>query len=139
MTQNPTTPKRETSVIIDPVAMNIVNKIALGTKSAGTIACSGGLLLQGEHRGELTVKDGPLVIYEGAVLFGSVEVHDDIYVFGQVGEPGDKLTELTSFGTVHLTSKAVVHGALRCVKLATYNGSQIHGSLETIQPPKDKA
>lgn len=131
--------KREKSMIIDPVAMNIVNRIAPGSRSMGSLNFSGGLLLQGEHRGELLVDGGPLVIYEGAGLYGNAVVKGDVYVFSQIGEPQDTTNQLTVMGTLHLASKAVVYGTLRCVNLATYDGAKIHGVVETIPAIEEPA
>ena len=124
--------RSEATVVIDPSRMNIVNKIAVGTNSAGKIECSGGLLLQGSHRGELVVRDGPLVLWQGSKLAGQTVVHGDAYVFGTLGEVGDQQTCITVMGTLYLTSNAVAHGNMRYRKLATYDGAQIHGRLETI-------
>lgn len=124
--------RNEASVVIDPARMNIVNKLAAGSKSAGSIDFAGGLMLQGEHRGELVVRDGPLVLWQGSRLAGHAIVYGDTYVFGTLGEPGDQKTSITVMGTLFLTASAVVHGKMRYRKLATYDGAQIHGALETI-------
>lgn len=124
--------RSEASVVIDPARMNIVNKIAAGSKSAGSIDFAGGLMLQGEHRGELVVRDGPLVLWQGSKLAGHTIVYGDTYVFGTLGEPGDQKSSITVMGTLFLTASAVVYGKMRYRKLATYDGAQIHGVLETI-------
>lgn len=122
----------ESSVIIDPVAMNIVNKIAPGTKSSGTIDCAGGMLIQGSHHGKLRVSNGPLVLWEGSRLTGHSIVHGDAYIFGTLGEPGESVTQITVTGTLYLTSLAVAYGKMRYGKLSTYDGARIKGTLETI-------
>ena len=122
----------EASVVIDPARMNIVNKIAVGSKSAGCIGFAGGLMLQGEHSGELVVRDGPLVLWQGSKLAGHTIVYGDTYVFGTLGDPGDQMSSITVMGTLFLTASAVVYGKMRYRKLATYDGAQIHGLLETI-------
>lgn len=120
------------SVVIDPARMNIVNKIAAGSKSSGSIEFAGGLLLQGEHRGELAVRDGPLVLLQGSKLAGHTIVTGDTYVFGTLGDPCDQESSITVMGTLFLTGSAVVYGKMRYCRLATYDGAQIHGMLETI-------
>lgn len=126
----------EASVVIDPARMNIVNKIAAGSKSAGSIDFAGGLMLQGEHRGELVVRDGPLVLWQGSKLAGHTIVYGDTYVFGTLGDPGDQKSSITVMGTLFLTASAVVYGKMRYRKLSTYDGAQIHGVLETITEPQ---
>lgn len=126
----------EASVVIDPARMNIVNKIAAGSKSAGSIDFAGGLMLQGEHRGELVVRDGPLVLWQGSKIAGHTIVYGDTYVFGTLGDPGDQKSSITVMGTLFLTASAVVYGMMRYRKLSTYDGAQIHGVLETITEPQ---
>jgi cytoskeletal protein CcmA (bactofilin family) len=129
-----TEPKKrnESSVVIDPARMNIVNKLAAGSQSSGSIDFAGGLLLQGVHRGEIVVRDGPLVLWPGSKLEGRTTVYGDAYVFGTLGEPGDQTTSITVMGTLFLTASAVVYGKMQYCKLSTYDGAQIHGALETI-------
>lgn len=122
----------EATLVIDPVRMNIVNKIAAGSKSCGTVECLGGLLLQGEHQGGLVVNEGPLVLWEGSRLTGTIHVGGDAYVFGTLGSESDSQTTITVMGTLYLTAKAVVYGRMRYKKLSTYDGALIHGSLETL-------
>lgn len=130
-------PRNEATVVIDPAKMNIVNKVAAGTKSSGAIECSGGLLLQGEHRGELVVRGGPILLWQGSKLTGSALIYGDAYVFGALGEPGDQHTCITVLGTLYLTSSAVAHGKMRYRRLSTYDGAKIHGLLETITEDSD--
>jgi cytoskeletal protein CcmA (bactofilin family) len=128
----------EATFVIDPVRMNIVNKIAAGTKSSGALDCSGGMVLQGFHRGELIVRDGPLVLWEGSKLIGRTIVYGDAYVFGSLGDASEQQGSITVMGTLFLTAKAVVFGRMRYRKLSTYDGAQIHGTLETLTDDPEK-
>lgn len=127
--------QRASAVIIDPVQMNITNRLAHGCKTVGPMALEGGLLLQGEHSGDLTVANGPLVIYENAsVTGGFIDVTGDVYVFGRIGSAAAaQPTVLRCTGVLHLTSKAVVFGTLQCAKPALYDGAQMMGVIETQQ------
>lgn len=130
--------KRQTSLVIDPVAMNITNKIAADTLSGGTLTCKSGLLLEGEHRGELVVH-GTLVCTAGSRLVGKSIVHGDVYVFGQLGDgQGDK-SQLTVHGTLHLTKDAVAYGDMECARFATYDGAKIQGGFTTLVSPEPQA
>lgn len=123
--------KRETSVVIDPVAMNITNKVAADTKSAGKLECRSGMLLEGEHNGDLVVH-GTLVVAQGARLSGTSTVYGDVYVFGNLGETGAAHCILTVHGTLHLTKTAVAYGKMQCLRVATYDGAKVHGVFKTL-------
>lgn len=127
-----TTPKRPTSVVIDPVAMNIANKIAAGAVASGDYTTGGGILIEGTFSGNLKVTDGPLVLMEGGRLRGCIEVQGDAYIFGVIGAESDDQTTVTVRGELHLTSKCVVHGQIRFAKLAMYQGAQVHGIMDSL-------
>ena len=129
---------QEKEITINPALMNIVNRIASGSKSVGAIEFDGGLLLQGEQHGKLTVKNGPLVVFDGAHVTGEIIVDGDIYVFGKVGDEGAvaSLTQMTSTKTLNMASNSVAYGKLRFASLALYQGAKIHGSMDTIDANK---
>lgn len=129
--------KRTKRVVIDPARMNIINRLAAGSRSNGPLELNGGLLLQGEHQGSLTVREGPLVIFAGAsVANGVVDVDGDVYVFGCIGTANDAAapTLLRCSGMLYLTSKAVAYGTMQCAKAAIYQGAQVRGVVETTPP-----
>lgn len=120
------------SVVIDPIKMNIKNRVAPGGVSTGTLAFAGGLLMEGDHTGDVIVKNGPLCIMPGASMTGSITVHGDVYLFGRLGATGDS-SELTVHGVLHLASKCEANGRIRYRKLAPYEGSKLNAQLETIR------
>jgi cytoskeletal protein CcmA (bactofilin family) len=123
---------RNTNVIIDPVAMNIVNRIAKGSHSRGAVHSVGGILIEGTFEGDLIVHDGPLVLMEGAELIGSITAHADAYVFGQVGRAtGD--TELTVLGEGHFAATARSVASIKCAIPHIYHGAKLEGMLDTVQ------
>lgn len=124
--------KRPTSVVIDPIAMNISNKIAAGASSKGEYTTGGGILIEGIFSGNLTVTDGPLVLLEGAQLSGCIDVAGDAYIFGVIGSASDVETIITVRGELHLTSKCEVHGRVHFTKLAMYEGANVHGVMESM-------
>ena len=63
---------------IDPVRMNLVNRIASGSIAQGNLAFAGGLLLQGQWVGNGMVK-GSLVVWHDALLTGHFKIEDDLY------------------------------------------------------------
>lgn len=125
---------KKQSIIIDPVQMNITNRISEGSRSAGKIEFNGGLLIQGQHNGELTVNNGPLVVMATGQVGGAIVANGDAYVFGRLGggETTGVETVITVNGTLHLTSSCIVHGKIRYAKLAMYEGAQIRGSIESL-------
>lgn len=131
----------ESQITIDPLKMNITSRICQGSKSVGTLEFDGGLLLQGEHHGKLTVKNGPLVIFEGGLATGEIHVEGDIYVFGKIGGEGavESTTQTTATGTLYLAGKSVSYGQLRCAHVGHFKGAEIHGALDTTVHVKAEA
>ena len=126
-------PKKPSSFVLDPIALGITNKLSKTTKNNGTLETSGGLLLEGEHRGALIVRGGPLYVEQGAKLVGNVIVHGDVYMLGQFGEDSEKVSKINVIGTLHLASTAVVYGTISYKQIAMYDGAQMHGRIETMQ------
>lgn len=121
------------SVVIDPIKMNIKNRVAPGGVSKGSLAFAGGLLMEGDHTGDVIVRNGPLCIMPGASMTGSITVHGDVYLFGRLGAAGDLSSELTVHGVLHLASRCEANGRIRYRKLAPYDGSKLNVQLETIR------
>lgn len=126
---------RNVTVTLDPVSMNVVNRIARGSRMSGPAEMSGGLLLQGQFRGDLVVRDGPLWIHEGAEISGgTVDVEGDVYVLGRVGRPDDSVqTVLRCSGVLHVSEIGTVFATMQCPRPIFYEGAQIKGSFETLQ------
>jgi cytoskeletal protein CcmA (bactofilin family) len=123
--------KRPTSVVIDPIAMGITNKVAQGSCFNGTNSVNGGLLVEGEIDGRMIV-NGNLVLMAGGHLRGDIEVNGDAYIFGQVGSSGDNNTVLTVRGELHLTSRCYAYGTHRYGKLAMYDGASVDCVLQSL-------
>lgn len=128
--------KPPTSVVIDPLAMNIVNRIAPGTQQLGQMITKGGILIEGNFNGQMLVKEGPLVLMKGARLSGEIDVRGDAYIFGDVGSDDPSGTRLSVLGELHLTSSCVAKGVLRYGKLAPYEGAVVEGIVESIERPQ---
>ena len=45
------------SIVIDPVAMKIVNRVAAGSRQTGVLHCEGGLMVEGTIEGEVHVSE----------------------------------------------------------------------------------
>jgi hypothetical protein len=131
---------REDILRIDPLAMNLVNRLAPGTIARGPQAFAGGLLLQGEWSGSGIVR-GNLVVWHEAVMAGHFRVEGDLYVFGQLGGDGFGVAEthIECDGTTFMASNAKCFANVLTVGLRLYDGADISGSIKTMkgQKPKD--
>ena len=130
--------KPKDTLVIDPVRMNIVNRIAHGSAIQGQIQYGGGLLLQGELGGQGEI-GGRLVVWQGARLQGEFRVLGDLYVFGQIGASADAVDEHTRIechGTVYLAAGAVCTGRLSATRLRMYDGASLHGPFTSLNPAR---
>lgn len=118
------------SLEIDPVAMNIVNRIAPGTVQTGELVCEGGLLVEGKLSGKVTVTGGPLVLLTHGVISGDVVVNHDAYLLGTFEEkPDGQLCELSVTGTAFLGSTLKAAANLQASALKTYHGAHTFGLI----------
>jgi cytoskeletal protein CcmA (bactofilin family) len=118
---------------IDPIAMNVVNRVALGSRLTGKNHFNGGLLVQGDIEGELEVR-GRLIIWAGAKVSGRIKIWGDLYLFGQLGSTDRSaainLTEC--LGTAYIASTGVSNGTLLAHRIRMYDGAQLHGPFKTL-------
>jgi hypothetical protein len=129
---------RNDVLTIDPVAMGITNRVAAGCNLSCNGDFRGGLLVQGALRGELRVL-GPLVVWEGAHVGGSVVVFGDIYAFGALGEEHDDAqtstngAQIVCHGTIFMAHSAVSYARIAAQRIQSYDGAQIHGPFRTLK------
>ncbi len=124
------------TLVIDPVKMNIVNRIAEGSAVDGDLHFDGGLLLQGTLRGmgEIT---GRLVIWHTGQLQGRFKVLGDLYVLGHLGGVADDIdrdTLVECQGTAYVASTGVSTGTLLAARLRMYDGAVLQGPFKTLRP-----
>lgn len=119
---------------IDPVAMNIVNRVSEGSQLAGEYFFKGGLLVQGQVTGALDVR-GSLIVWGGAQVSGRIKVWGDLYLFGQLGLSGqmDTTTTLECLGTAYIASTGVSSAALFAHRIRMYDGAQLQGPFKTLK------
>lgn len=126
--------KTEEIIVIDPVGMNIVNRIAPGTKSMGTLECSGGLLIQGHFEGTIVVTDGPLVLMQGGVIAGDFECKQDAYLFGTIAaKPGGEQSQMTVGGAAFMAETLEAKADFTVGAFKTYEGAQVDGRIRTVR------
>jgi hypothetical protein len=120
---------------IDPVAMQVTNRVAAGTQSMGEHHFEGGVLVQGTLGGFVEVA-GRLIVWRGGLVKGQVIVRGDLYLFGTLGEPGAAAqdTVVECLGTAYLASTAVSNANLSAQRLRLYEGAELHGPFKTLKP-----
>jgi len=121
-------------LVIDPVGMNITNRIAPGTIFVGTIECDGGLIVQGRFDGVVTVTGGPLLLLQEGVMSGTITCNEDAYLLGTIEEREDgTYSDLTSAGTAVLSSTCRARANIIGEALKVYEGAEVEGALITAK------
>ena len=113
--------------------MNVVNRVASGSKLTGDIQFDGGLLVQGEIAGNVRV-NGPLIVWAGGVVRGRVQVMGDLYLFGRLGatDTSPQDTVVKCFGMAYVASTGVATGTLLANRLKLYDGADLQGPFRTL-------
>jgi len=122
------------TLTIDPIAMNVVSRVAAGSVLSGDLTFEGGLLVQGEVSGHLRV-NGRLIVWTGGVVRGQVKVNGDFYLFGRLGDPGADVaaTHLACDGMAFVSKTGVSTGTLEARRLQLYEGADLQGSFKTLK------
>jgi cytoskeletal protein CcmA (bactofilin family) len=123
------------TLVIDPVAMNIVNRVAEGSLVSGPYLFRGGVLLQGTLNGNGEIA-GRLVIWHTGQLRGRVQVLGDLIVLGQLGlrsDSADPDTEVECHGTAYVAATGVSTGTIVATRLRMYDGSVLQGPFRTLR------
>ena len=123
---------------IDPIAMNVINRVAAGSALEGDLSFDGGVLVQGEISGHIQVK-GRLIVWAGGVVRGRVRVQGDLYLFGQLGAMNGSShdTSLECQGTAYVSQTGVSTGTLVARRLQLYEGADLQGPFKTLRPSDD--
>ena len=122
------------TLTLDPIAMNVVNRVAAGTVLDGDLRFDGGLLVQGEIAGRVLV-NGRLIVWTGGVVRGRVRVQGDLYLFGQLGAAGGSPhdTSLECQGMAYVSKTGVSTGTLMARRLQLYEGANLQGPFKTLK------
>ncbi len=127
--------KSHDTLVIDPVKMHIVNRIAAGTVVDGDFQFRGGLLLQGTLRGSGEI-NGRLVVWHTGQLVGRFKVLGELYVLGHLGgvlDGVDDSTQLECHGTAYIASTGVCTGIIVAKRLRMYDGATLQGPFRTLR------
>jgi cytoskeletal protein CcmA (bactofilin family) len=126
-------PKRE-SILIDPRAMNVVNRIAVGGHQSGTYRCAGGLLVQGSVQGEIEVTGGPLILMPEGLLAGTIKCDGEAYLFGTIAaQDNGAPSELDVQGVVFMAETLVAKANVTAGGIKTFQGTQVDGRINTVR------
>lgn len=122
------------TLTIDPIAMNVVNRVAAGCQLSGDLSFEGGLLVQGELAGNIRV-NGRLIIWSGGVVRGRVRVSGDLYIFGRLGDAGGNAhdTSLECQGMACVSNTGISTGTLMARRLQLYEGADLQGPFKTLK------
>lgn len=122
------------TLTLDPIAMNVVNRVAAGSQLSGENFFEGGLLVQGEISGHLRI-NGRLIIWSGGVVRGRVRVMGDLYLFGRLGDAGGgpQDTSLECTGMAYVANTGVSTGTLMARRLQLYEGADLQGPFKTLK------
>lgn len=125
---------RQDTLTIDPVAMNVVNRVAAGTQLDGQLRFSGGVLVQGRLGGDAWIQ-GPLIIWGKGEVTGRVRVMGDLYLFGQLGAADGAVhdTVIECHGVAYVASTAVATGTLVAASMQMYDGADLRGAFRTLR------
>lgn len=122
------------SIVIDPVAMNIVNRIAPGSQQSGTYRCVGGLLVEGKIEGDIEVTGGPLVLMPEGEITGSVRADGEAYLFGTISARSEQdPSELDIGGVVYLCETLQAKANITASAFRSYQGAQVEGHIRTCR------
>jgi hypothetical protein len=122
------------TLTIDPIAMNVVNRVASGCRLKGELRFEGGLIVQGEVSGQIVV-NGRLIIWKGGLVRGTVRVNGDFYLFGQLGAPesAPQDTQLECHGMAYVAQTGISTGTLMAKRLQLYEGADLRGPFKTLK------
>lgn len=124
-------------IVIDPVAMNIVNRVAPGSVQSGTYRCAGGLLVEGKIEGDIEVTGGPLLLMPEGEITGSVRADGEAYLLGTISARSEQdLSDLEVGGIVYLAETLRAKANITAGAFVTYHGAQLEGHIRT-SPPRE--
>lgn len=125
---------RQDTLTIDPIAMNVVNRVAAQTQLDGELRFAGGVLVQGQLGGDVWIQ-GPLIVWGKGVVTGRVRVMGDLYLFGNLGAADGAVhdTVIECHGVAYVASTAVATGTLLAASMQMYDGADLRGAFRTLK------
>lgn len=122
------------SIVIDPIAMKIFNRVAAGSRQSGVLHCEGGVIVEGTLEGEVHVSGGPFVLMPNGVVAGKVVCDGEAYLFGTVRARSEtELSDLDVAGAVFLTETLRAQANITAGAIKSYDGAQVEGRIKTVK------
>ena len=126
------------TIVIDPQAMNIVNRVAAGCRQSGVFHCQGGLMVEGQIEGEIEIVGGPLVLMPEGVIGGRISADGEAYLFGTIAPRcANEPSELEVAGQAFLSQSLRAHANIKAGAIRSYLGAQVEGRVDTVARSKD--
>jgi len=119
---------------IDPVAQNIVNRIAAGSHHVGTFRWQGGLIIQGKIEGEITVTGGAIVLMPEGEMSGVIRGDGEAILGGKINpRSSTELSEVDVAGSVYLAETLTAHANITAASFQSFEGAQVEGKIKTLR------
>jgi cytoskeletal protein CcmA (bactofilin family) len=126
------------TIVIDPQAMNIVNRVAAGCRQSGVFHCRGGLMVEGSIEGDIEIVGGPLVLMPEGVIAGRISGDGQAYLFGTIrARSASEPSELEVAGEAFLTQTLRARANITAGAIRTYRGAQVEGRVDTLAGRQD--
>ena len=126
------------TIVIDPQAMNIVNRVAAGCRQSGVFHCQGGLMVEGRIEGDIEIVGGPLVLMPEGVIGGRISGDGEAYLFGTIAARcTNEPSELEVAGQAFLTQTLRARANIKAGAIRSYFGAQVDGRVDTVPRSKD--
>lgn len=123
------------TIVIDPQAMNIVNRVAAGCRQSGVFHCRGGLMVEGSIEGDIEIVGGPLVLMPEGVIAGRISGDGEAYLFGTIRpRSASEPSELEVAGQAYLTQSLRAQANITAGAIRSYLGAQVEGRVNTLPP-----
>jgi len=120
------------TIVIDPQAMNIVNRVAPGCRQSGVFHCQGGLMVEGCIEGDIEIVGGPLVLMPGGVIAGRISADGQAYLFGTIrARCANEPSVLEVAGEAFLTQTLRARANITAGSIRSYQGAEVDGRIDT--------
>ena len=122
------------NIVIDPEAMNIVNRVAAGCSHVGNFKWVGGLMVEGRIEGDIEVTGGPIVLMPEGQMAGVIRGDGEAYLFGTITARSDtELSEVNVSGSVFIAETLNAKANITASSFKSYDGAQVEGRIKTMR------
>lgn len=128
---------RNETTVLDTVQQNIVNRIAPGSEVNGTLRFNGGLIIEGQITGDLSVQGGPVILMAEGVFAGTMRCDQDVFLLGTINGQDGGSSVVEAAGTIHLAYTLRADADMTAEAINSQPGAQVEGRMKTrkVTPP----